>query len=73
MKLKGDTAPGGHEVSYIYRQFCIIPGLFTFVAECRGRVVNAPTAYSGDPKFDSRPWRPAILIELFVFFLSPSK
>jgi hypothetical protein len=26
MKLKSGTTPGGHDISYIYRQFCIISG-----------------------------------------------
>jgi hypothetical protein len=31
-------------------------------------VVSTPTSYSGGPGFDSRPRRPAILIEIFRGF-----
>jgi hypothetical protein len=33
-----------------------------------GRVVNTPTYYSGGPGFYSRPWRPAVMIEVFSGF-----
>jgi hypothetical protein len=45
----------------------------TLITERRGRVVNTPNSYFGGPGFDSRPRWPAILIEVFVIFLSPSR
>jgi hypothetical protein len=36
--------------------------------ERHGRVVNTPTSYSGGPGLESRPRRPAILIEGFRGF-----
>jgi hypothetical protein len=40
------------------------------MTERRGRVVNTPASYSGRPGFESRLQRTAILIEVFVVFLS---
>jgi hypothetical protein len=47
-----------------YIQFVV----FNTSMECLGRVVKAPTSYSGGPGFDSRPARAAILIEVFRGF-----
>jgi hypothetical protein len=51
-----------------------IPPLGAFCAsfiqpERRGRVVSTPALYSGGPGFESRPRRPAVLIEGFCGFL----
>jgi hypothetical protein len=43
------------------------------VTKHRGQVANTPASYSGDPGFISHPRRPAIQIEVFVVFLSPSR
>jgi hypothetical protein len=43
-----------------------------YIERCAG-VVNTPTSYSGGSGFDSRPRLPAMLIEVFVVFLSPSR
>jgi hypothetical protein len=37
--------------------------------ERRGTVINTPVSYSGGPGFNSRPRRPALLIEDFCGFL----
>jgi hypothetical protein len=39
-----------------------------FATERRGRVVNTSYSYSGGPGFNSRPWRPAILIKVINCF-----
>jgi hypothetical protein len=44
------------------KHFCNFSLLTT---ESRGRVVNIPASCSGGPRFDFRPRRPAILIEVF--------
>jgi hypothetical protein len=36
--------------------------------ERRGQVVNTATLYLGGPGFNSQPWQPAILIEVFRDF-----
>jgi len=41
--------------------------------ERHGRMVNAPTSYSGGPGFKALPRRPVMLIEVFVIFLSLSR
>jgi hypothetical protein len=38
------------------------------ITECHGQVSNSPALDSGGPGFDSRPRRPAILIEVFYAF-----
>jgi hypothetical protein len=39
----------------------------------RGREVNTPASYSVGPGFKSRPRKPAMVIEVFHGFLSPSR
>jgi hypothetical protein len=41
--------------------------------ERRGRVVNPPASYLGGLRFKSQPQRLAILTEVLVAFLSPSR
>jgi hypothetical protein len=67
------TAANYYVASFFTIFFSLYAPLFlSFLSERHGRVVNIPS-YAGGPGFYTLPRRPAILIDVFTAFLSPSR